>query len=243
MFRSQSTLGLLCEHKYLGSIPQNPRILILVWVIPAPKSNPLPRSLEVIDLITLIGSLSGASLWLHWCAMSSLPGIRRHVCHVSKSHTALRNSSVPTFLILALQMHAWLFMCVPEIWVQLLQIALQGHYWVSLSTKVSLQPRNLHVWCGRIAWCICPSSHWAPEWDYNAICIHCRAALFTWISYIFVNSIFLQLATCPPRSYESALPGNNATPGGLLLHDTYPRTKSLDDAFPDCVSDTHDWVS
>lgn len=28
------------------------------------------------------------------------------------------------------------------------------------------------------------------------------------------------------------------SPVGLLLHDAYPRTKSLDDAFPHCVSDT-----
>lgn len=103
------------------------------------------------------------------------------------------------------------FLCVLEIWTQLLQIALQGHYWVSLSTKVSSQPRNLYVWWGRVAWCVCPSSRCAPEWDYNAICIHCRAALFTWVIYIFVNSIFLKSATCPPRSHESALLGNNAT--------------------------------
>lgn len=192
-------------------LPQNPCILVLVWVFPAPKSNPSPRFLEVTDLIRLIGSLSRASLWSLWCAMSSLPGISRHVCHVPKSHTALRNSSVPTFLTWALQMHAWLFMCVPEIWAQLLQIALQGHYCVSLSAKVSPQPRNLYVWWDRVAWCVCPSSRCAPEWDYNAVCIHCRAALFTWIIYIFVNSIFLKSATRPPRSHESALLGNNAT--------------------------------
>jgi hypothetical protein len=108
-------------------------------------------------------------------------------------------------------------MCVLGLWPQLLQLLLQGLYQLSKLIHFGITPAQESARLKRHGNLV-PLSRLPrqdvlcrPLWvGSRSCCTHSRAALFTLVIYIFVNSIFLQWALCPLRSHEPVLPGNNA---------------------------------